>query len=64
VLSPSTLEIPEDGSSWTKAAVSFIGERYLAHARQDVALKEAERIRAAVSRLAPAGSPVRLLSTT
>jgi hypothetical protein len=42
----------------------FVGERYLPHARQDVALDEAERIRAAVSRLAPGGSPVRLLSTT
>lgn len=42
----------------------FVGERYLPQARQDVALDEAERIRAAVSRLAPGGSPVRLLSTT
>jgi len=42
----------------------FVGERYLPDAEEKVALDEADRIRAAVLRLASAGSPVRLLSTT
>lgn len=42
----------------------YVGERYVAEARQEIALEQAERIRAAVMRVAPDGSPVRLLSTT
>ena len=42
----------------------FIGERYVPRANRQTALAQAERIRVAVGRLAPVGSPVRLLSTT
>ena len=42
----------------------FIGERYIPEANRETALAQAERIRDAVARLAPDGSPVRLLSTT
>lgn len=42
----------------------YVGERYVAEAKQAIALEQAERIRAAVMRVAPGGSPVRLLSTT
>ena len=42
----------------------FIGERHVPHADRTTALAEAGRIRDAVRRLAPGGSPARLLSTT
>jgi hypothetical protein len=42
----------------------FIGERYVAQAEREAALAQAERIRTAVLRIAPTGTPVRLLSTT
>lgn len=42
----------------------FVGERYIPKADQDTAFAQAERLRVAVRRLAPAGPPVRLLSTT
>ena len=42
----------------------FIGERYIPRADREIALAQAEQVRLAVARLAPDGSPVRLLSTT
>ena len=42
----------------------YVGERYVAEAEQTVGLDQAERIRAAVLRLARDGSLVRLVSTT
>jgi len=42
----------------------YIGERYVAQADGEVALVQAERVRAAVLRIAQQGEPVRLLSTT
>ena len=42
----------------------YVGERYIPHAEQSVALEQAERIRRAVMEAAPDGAPVRLLSTT
>jgi hypothetical protein len=42
----------------------YVGERYIPDASQEAALSQAETIREAVLRLAPDGTPVRLLSTT
>jgi hypothetical protein len=42
----------------------FVGERYIPQAAEKVALEETQRMRAALPRLAPGGSPVRLISTT
>lgn len=42
----------------------YVGERYVANAAPGIALEQAERIRAAVLRVAPDGAPVRLVSTT
>ena len=42
----------------------YVGERYIPDADQEAARGQAETIRATVLRIAPDGSPVRLLSTT
>jgi uncharacterized protein DUF4242 len=42
----------------------YVGERYIPEAERSVALEQAERLRSAVLQAAPAGAPVRLLSTT
>ena len=42
----------------------YVGERYVPQAAPRAALEQAKRIRGAALRLARAGSPVKLLSTT
>jgi hypothetical protein len=42
----------------------FVGQRYIPHATESVALEETYRMRDALLRLAPTGAPVRLLGTT
>jgi len=42
----------------------YVGERYVADAKPRVALDQARRVRSAALRLAKAGAPLKLLSTT